>query len=117
MIDLTWLINQDIQKIFLKNQHQMSATGLGIDTTFDDTSVSVLRGKREILANLTLSQYKEHEEFGGVVPERASRKHLEVIHLLIDDALKRQILILQELITLQYQITLDCWGPCWWAFL
>ena len=67
----------------------MSAIGLGIDTTFDDTSVSVLRGKREILANLTLSQYKEHEEFGGVVPERASRKHLEVIHLLIDDALKK----------------------------
>ena len=67
----------------------MSAKGLGIDTTFDDTSVSVLRGKREILANLTLSQYKEHEEFGGVVPERASRKHLEVIHLLIDDALKK----------------------------
>ena len=50
----------------------MSATGLGIDTTFDDTSVSLLRGKREILVNLTLSQYKEHEEFGGVVPERAS---------------------------------------------
>ena len=67
----------------------MSAIGLGIDTTFDDTSVSVLSGKREILANLTLSQYKVHEEFGGVVPERASRKHLEVIHLLIDDALKK----------------------------
>ncbi len=67
----------------------MQAIGLGIDTTFDDTSVSVLRGKRKILANLTLSQYKEHEEFGGVVPERASRKHLEVIHLLIGEALKK----------------------------
>ena len=67
----------------------MLATGLGIDTTFDDTSVSILRGKHEILANLTLSQYKDHEEFGGVVPERASRKHLEVIHLLIDEALKK----------------------------
>ena len=53
----------------------MSAIGLGIDTTFDDTSVSVLCGKREILANLTLSQYKEHEEFGGVVPE------LSLIHI------------------------------------
>ena len=66
----------------------MSAIGFGIDTTFDDTSISVLRGKREVLANLTLSQYKEHQEFGGVVPERASRKHLEVIHHLIKDALK-----------------------------
>ena len=61
----------------------MSKIGLGIDTTFDDTSVAILRGKREVLANLTLSQYKDHEEFGGVVPERASRKHLEVINQLI----------------------------------
>ena len=57
--------------------------GLAIDTTFDDTSVALLRGKRELLANVTLSQYAEHAEFGGVVPERASRKHLEVIHPLI----------------------------------
>ena len=66
----------------------MSAIGLGIDTTFDDTSVAILCGKREVLANLTLSQYKDHEEFGGVVPERASRKHLEVINQLIALALK-----------------------------
>jgi N6-L-threonylcarbamoyladenine synthase len=66
----------------------MSTIGLGIDTTFDDTSVAILRGKREVLANLTLSQYKDHEEFGGVVPERASRKHLEVINQLITLALK-----------------------------
>ena len=66
----------------------MSAIGLGLDTTFDDTSVAILRGKREILSNLTLSQYEEHEEFGGVVPERASRKHLEVIHHIIASALK-----------------------------
>ncbi|MGK5093717.1 tRNA (adenosine(37)-N6)-threonylcarbamoyltransferase complex transferase subunit TsaD [Deltaproteobacteria bacterium TL4] len=63
--------------------------GLGIDTTFDDTSVALLKGKRELLANLTLSQYKDHEEFGGVVPERASRKHLELIHPMIAEALKQ----------------------------
>ena len=66
----------------------MSAIGLGLDTTFDDTSVAILRGKREVLSNLTLSQYQDHEEFGGVVPERASRKHLEVINQLIAVALK-----------------------------
>lgn len=65
----------------------MSAIGLGIDTTFDDTSVALIHGKREVLVNLTLSQFKDHEEFGGVVPERASRKHLEVIHHLIAKAL------------------------------
>ena len=61
--------------------------GLAIDTTFDDTSVAVLQGERTLLANLTLSQYQDHAEFGGVVPERASRKHIEVIHKLIELAL------------------------------
>ncbi len=62
---------------------------LAIDTTFDDTSVAILKGHDEVLSNLTLSQFKEHEAFGGVVPERASRKHLEVIHPLISEALKQ----------------------------
>ncbi|MBF0286571.1 MAG: tRNA (adenosine(37)-N6)-threonylcarbamoyltransferase complex transferase subunit TsaD [SAR324 cluster bacterium] len=75
----------------------MEYIGLGIDTTFDDTSIAILRGKSEILANVTLSQYKEHEEFGGVVPERASRKHMEVINPLIEDALKQAKLTFQEL--------------------
>ena len=65
----------------------METLGLAIDTTFDDTSVAVLRGRREVLANVTLSQYADHAEFGGVVPERASRKHLEVIHPLIARAM------------------------------
>jgi N6-L-threonylcarbamoyladenine synthase len=63
--------------------------GLAIDTTFDDTSVALLRGKREVLANLTLSQFADHAEFGGVVPERASRKHLEAIHPLLERALQQ----------------------------
>ena len=65
----------------------MSALGLAIDTTFDDTSVALVRGRREVLANLTLSQFADHAEFGGVVPERASRKHLEVIQPLIGQAM------------------------------
>lgn len=63
--------------------------GLAIDTTFDDTSVALLRGKREVLANLTLSQFADHAEFGGVVPERASRRHLEVIHPLLEKAMAK----------------------------
>ncbi|MDH4248824.1 MAG: tRNA (adenosine(37)-N6)-threonylcarbamoyltransferase complex transferase subunit TsaD [Deltaproteobacteria bacterium] len=63
--------------------------GLAIDTTFDDTSLALLRGRREVLANVTLSQYADHAEFGGVVPERASRRHLEVIHPLLAQAFVR----------------------------
>jgi N6-L-threonylcarbamoyladenine synthase len=60
--------------------------GLAIDTTFDDTSVAILRGSREVLANFTLSQFQDHAEFGGVVPERASRRHLEAIQPLLRKA-------------------------------
>ena len=75
----------------------MPAIGLGIDTTFDDTSVAILLGKSEILVNLTLSQFEDHEEFGGVLPERASRKHLEVIHHLISKALKEADINFKEI--------------------
>ena len=71
--------------------------GLGIDTTFDDTSVAILEGKSHILANLTLSQYKDHAEFGGVVPERASRKHTEVLNPLIEEAMSHASLSFQDL--------------------
>lgn len=67
----------------------MGNIGLAIDTTFDDTSVAILRGHRDLLANTTLSQFADHAEFGGVVPERASRKHLEVINVLLAATLKQ----------------------------
>lgn len=52
---------------------------LGIETSCDETSVSVVKNGREILSNSIFSQIKSHQKFGGVVPEIASRKHLEVI--------------------------------------
>ena len=67
---------------------QSTSLGLAIDTTFDDTSIALVYGRRTVLANATLSQYADHAEFGGVVPERASRKHLEVIHPLIEKAME-----------------------------
>jgi len=75
----------------------METLGLALDTTFDDTSVAIIRGKRELLANVTLSQYADHAEFGGVVPERASRKHLEVINPLIAEATAKAGVKLEEL--------------------
>lgn len=61
--------------------------GLGIDTSFDDTAIAVVRGGKEILANLTVSQFTDHQEFGGIVPERASRRHLEMLFPLAERAL------------------------------
>lgn len=63
-------------------------TVLSIETSCDETSVAIVKNGREILSNKILSQIDIHNEFGGVVPEIASRKHLEVINFVIDEALK-----------------------------
>lgn len=60
---------------------------LAIETSCDDSSVAILKNEREILTNLISSQIDIHALFGGVVPEIASRKHLEAINPLIDKAL------------------------------
>ena len=61
--------------------------GLGIDTSFDDTAVALVADGRRILSNLCVSQFAEHSEFGGIVPERASRLHIEMIHPLLEKSL------------------------------
>ena len=61
---------------------------LGIETSCDDTSVAVVRNGKEILSNIISSQDDFHRRFSGVVPEIASRKHLETIHPLIQKALE-----------------------------
>ncbi|MBS4026908.1 MAG: tRNA (adenosine(37)-N6)-threonylcarbamoyltransferase complex transferase subunit TsaD [Clostridia bacterium] len=60
---------------------------LAIETSCDETSVAVVKDGRDILANLIASQISIHQQFGGVVPEVASRKHMEVISLLVEEAL------------------------------
>lgn len=60
---------------------------MGIETSCDDSSVAILKNDREVLVNLISSQIDIHKIFGGVVPEIASRKHLEAINPLIDKAL------------------------------
>jgi N6-L-threonylcarbamoyladenine synthase len=61
---------------------------LGIDTSCDDTSVAVIDGDRSILSNVISSQVDLHRLFGGVVPEIASRKHVELIDGIYHDALE-----------------------------
>jgi len=61
---------------------------LGIDTSCDDTSVALLGDGKEILSNVVSSQVDLHAVFGGVVPEIASRKHLELIDIIAKEALR-----------------------------
>lgn len=70
---------------------------LGIESSCDETAVSVARDGREILSNCVLSQIDMHTIYGGVVPEIASRKHIEAIAGLTEQALKEAGVTRQEL--------------------
>ena len=61
---------------------------LAIETSCDETSVSIIKNGTEILSNTVLSQIESHKRFGGVVPEIASRHHVEGITTTIDTALQ-----------------------------
>jgi N6-L-threonylcarbamoyladenine synthase len=60
---------------------------LAIESSCDETAAAVMRGGRELVANVVASQIDFHARFGGVVPEIASRKHTEAIVGVIDEAL------------------------------
>jgi len=60
---------------------------LAIESSCDDTGVCVLSEDRKILSNLLSSQVAVHNRFGGVVPEIASRKHLEAINPMLESAM------------------------------
>ncbi len=62
---------------------------MGIETSCDETAVSIVRNGREILSNVVASQIESHKRFGGVVPEIASRHHVEAITLVIEEALQQ----------------------------
>ena len=61
---------------------------LGIESSCDETSVSVVKNGREILSNIIDTQIPIHEKYGGVVPEIASRNHIEAISRVIKKALE-----------------------------
>lgn len=63
------------------------ATILAFESSCDETAVAIVRGGREVLANQILSQIDRHALFGGVVPEIASRMHVEALDPLLDAAL------------------------------
>ena len=60
---------------------------LGIDTSCDETAAAVVADGKEVLSNVVASQVEAHQEYGGVVPELASRKHIEAINYIVSRAL------------------------------
>ncbi|MFC4025482.1 tRNA (adenosine(37)-N6)-threonylcarbamoyltransferase complex transferase subunit TsaD [Oceanobacillus longus] len=59
---------------------------LGIETSCDETAVAIVKNGTEIITNVVASQIESHKRFGGVVPEIASRHHVEQITLILEEA-------------------------------
>ncbi|HEU0095680.1 MAG TPA: hypothetical protein VFQ52_04450, partial [Rhizomicrobium sp.] len=76
-------------------------TILGIETSCDETAAAVVRGAvpgpGEILSNIVFSQIEAHAPYGGVVPEIASRAHLEILDGVIERALAEAGVTLAEI--------------------
>lgn len=70
---------------------------LGIETSCDETSASVVTSDRKILSNCILSQIKDYEAYGGVIPEIAARNHLHYLPKIVDKALAEANVSLQDL--------------------
>ncbi|ABS73024.1 tRNA (adenosine(37)-N6)-threonylcarbamoyltransferase complex transferase subunit TsaD [Bacillus velezensis] len=70
---------------------------LGIETSCDETAASVVKNGNEIISNVVASQIESHKRFGGVVPEIASRHHVEQITLVIEEALLKAEMGFDEL--------------------
>jgi len=70
---------------------------LGIDTSCDDTAASVLMDDGRIVSNVVSSQNVIHAKYGGIVPELASRRHIEMIWPVVDEALKSAGIGLDEI--------------------
>ena len=62
---------------------------LGIESSCDETAAAVVRDGREMVSSVIASQIKTHQRFGGVVPELASREHLDKIVPVVEEALTR----------------------------
>lgn len=70
---------------------------LAIESSCDETAASVVRNGREVLSNIISSQIALHTLYGGVVPEIASRKHIEKINQVIETALSEAGVTLEEI--------------------
>lgn len=70
---------------------------LGIESSCDETSVAVIKNGRELLSNVIDTQIKIHEKYGGVVPEIASRNHIEAITRVTEQALKEAKITFQDI--------------------
>ena len=70
---------------------------LSMESSCDETAVAILKNGREVLANIVSTQIELHKKFGGVVPEVASRKHIENIDAVFQEAIDTANIKLEDI--------------------
>lgn len=70
---------------------------LAIETSCDETAIAIIKGQKELLANIVSSQIKQHQDNGGVVPELASRLHYENVDHVFNQALQEAKITLKDI--------------------
>ncbi|WP_080848778.1 tRNA (adenosine(37)-N6)-threonylcarbamoyltransferase complex transferase subunit TsaD [Cytobacillus gottheilii] len=70
---------------------------MGIETSCDETAVAIVKNGKEIVSNIVSSQIESHKRFGGVVPEIASRHHVEQMTIVIEEAMKEADITFSDL--------------------
>lgn len=70
---------------------------LAIETSCDETAAAVVEGGTTLLSNVVATQMEIHQKFGGVVPELASRHHIEQITIVIEEALNEAKVTMEEI--------------------
>ncbi|QKY71226.1 tRNA (adenosine(37)-N6)-threonylcarbamoyltransferase complex transferase subunit TsaD [Lentibacillus sp. CBA3610] len=70
---------------------------VGIETSCDETAVAIVKNGKEIISNVVASQIDSHKRFGGVVPEVASRHHVEQITIVLEEAFKEASLTWEDI--------------------
>ena len=82
-----------------------------IETSCDETSVAIVRNDRKIISQITINQ-SNHKKFGGVVPEIASRAHLQILQKIIPESFKKAKLTINDIDF----FLCNMWaGSNWWA--
>lgn len=81
----------------MEQQHKEEILILAIESSCDETAASVVKNGRNVLSNVIFTQIDLHSGYGGVVPEIASRKHIEKINQVIEEALEQAKVALEDI--------------------
>ena len=78
-------------------QQKQDVVILGVESSCDETAIAIVKNGREVLSSSVATQIEIHKRFGGVVPEVASRNHVNAINNVLDDALNSANLTLNDI--------------------